>query len=67
MENLNKYSPIQLQKMGNDIKAKHDALKKEIIDHTYEMEEIEKEINIKVKLLEELESNYVMIIEKLTE
>lgn len=67
MENLDKYSPIQLQKMGNDIKAQHDALKNEIIDHTYEMEELEKKINNKVKILEELEEQYVLIIEKLTE
>lgn len=67
MENLETYSPIQLQKLGNDIKTRHDVLKKEIIDHTYEMEELEKKINNKIGLLEELEKQYVMIIEKLAE
>ena len=67
MEDLSKYTPIELQKMGNDIKAQHDALKNEIIDDTYEMEKLEKRINEKVLLLEELEKNYVKIIEKLVE
>jgi len=67
MENLEGYSPIELQKMGNDIKEKHDSLKKEIIDHTYEMEELEKLVNDKVRILEELEKNYVNVIEKLVE
>lgn len=67
MKNLDKYSPIELQKMGNDFKAKHDLVKEEIIKDTYEMEELENRINEKVKLLEELEKNYVKIIEKLVE
>lgn len=66
MENLDNYTPIQLQKMGNDIKAQHDALKNEIIDYTFEMEELEKKINKKVNQLEKLEEQYVLIIEKLT-
>lgn len=67
MEDLSKYTPIELQKMGNDIKAQHDALKNEIINDTYEIEELEKRINEKVLLFEELEKNYVKIIEKLVE
>jgi septal ring factor EnvC (AmiA/AmiB activator) len=67
MKDLDKYTAIQLQKMGNDIKAQHDALKKEIIDHTYEMQELEDKINVKIKNLEDLEKKYVMIIEKLVE
>jgi len=67
MEDLSKYTPIELQKMGNDIKTQHDALKTEIIADTYEMEELEKHINQKVLLLEELEKNYVEIVEKLVE
>jgi len=65
MEDLSKYTPIQLQKMGNDTKEKHDKLKKELIDDTYEIEELEKRINEKVLLLQEFEKNYVNIIEKL--
>lgn len=65
MEDLNKYSPTQLLKMGNDIKAKHDALKQEIINDSYAIEELENGINEKAHQLEELEKNYVEIVEKL--
>jgi len=65
MEDLNNLTPIQLQKLGNDIKAKHDALKEEIIILTFEIEEQEKKLNEKVIKLQELEENYVNIIEKL--
>lgn len=67
MEDLTKLTPIQLQKMGNDIKAQHDKLKEELIADTYEMEKLEKRINEKVRLMEELEKNYVEIVEKLVE
>ena len=67
MENLDKYTPIELQKIGNDIKVKHDLLKEEIIKDTYDIENLEKQINEKVNLLDELEKNYVKIIEKLVE
>ena len=67
MEDLNKYTKIELQKMGNDIKARHDKLKDELIADTYEMEELEKRINKKVELMQELEKNYVEIVEKLIE
>jgi len=65
MEDLNKLTPIELQKLGNDIKAKHDKLKEELIADTYEMEELEKKMNEKVGLMKELEDNYVEIVEKL--
>lgn len=67
MENLDKYTPIELQKIGNDIKVKHDLLKEEIVKDTYDIENLEKQINKKVNLLDELEKNYVKIIEKLVE
>jgi len=67
MEDLNKLTPIELQKLGNDIKAKHDKLKEELIADTYEMEELEKKMNEKVGLMKELEDNYVEIVEKLME
>lgn len=67
MENLDKHTQIELQNMGNAIKAKHDKLKDELIVDTYEMEELEKRINDKVKLMEELEKNYVEIVEKIIE
>lgn len=63
MEDLKKLTPILLLKIGNDIKTKHDALKKEIIADTYEIEKLEKQINEKAKELETLEKKYVEIIE----
>jgi len=63
MEDLSKHTPIELQKMGNDIKEMHDRLKKELIADTYEMEKLEISINEKAKKLEELEENYVKIVE----
>lgn len=65
MEILDKYTQIELQKMGNDIKSKHDKLKEELIANTYEMEELEKRINDNVKLMEDLEKNYIEIVEKI--
>ena len=67
MKDLSKITPIQLQKLGNDIKAKHDALKQEIITLTFDMEELEKKLNEKAIELQELEKNYVEIVEKLME
>ncbi len=67
MNELDKYSPIELQKMGNDIKKQYDTLQREVINHTYEIEELEKILNTKVKILQELEHKYIMIIEKLVE
>jgi len=63
MEDLNKLTPTELLKMGNDIKAKHDALKQEIIDISFEIEEFETKIEEKLLALDELERNYVAIIE----
>jgi hypothetical protein len=63
MDDLSKYTPIELQKMGNDIKEMHDRLKEELIADTYEMEKLEISINEKAKKLQELEENYVKIVE----
>jgi len=67
MENLDKYTQIELQKMGNDIKMQHNKLKQELIADTYKMEELEKEINEKVVLMEMFEKKYVEIVEKIIE
>ena len=66
MEDLSKYTPTELLKIGNDIKAQHDNLKEAILADTYEMEKLEISINEKAKQLEELEKNYVEIVEILT-
>jgi len=67
MQDLNKLTPTELLKRGNDIKARHDALKQEIIADTHEIEKLEKLLNEKVKELQELEKNYVEIVEILSE
>lgn len=67
MENLNEYTLTELLKISNDIAIKHDLLKKEIVNTSHQLEEIEKEIKIKLILLDELEKNYIEIIEKLKE
>ena len=67
MENLKEYTPTELLKMLNDIATKHDLLKKEIISTSYQLEKIEKEIKTKLILLDELEKNYIEIIENLKE
>lgn len=63
MEDLTKLTPIELQVKGNQIKAKHDDLKQEIIDITYEIEELEKTMNEKALEMQKLEENYVKIVE----
>jgi len=63
MTDLTKHTPTELLKMGNDIKEQHDVLKESILADTYEMEKLEKVINGKAKELEELEKNYVEIVE----
>ena len=66
MEDLTKYTPTELLKMGNDIKTQHDSLKKAILADTYEMEKLEISINEKARQLEGIEQNYVEIVEMLT-
>jgi hypothetical protein len=53
MEDLIKYTPTELLKMINDIKLKYDTLKQEIVNHTFEAEELEKTINEKIDVLTE--------------
>jgi len=66
MEDLSKHSPIELNKMINDVKAKHDALKEEIIGYTFQAEELERKINEKLAILQEVEKNYVELIEEMS-
>jgi hypothetical protein len=65
MENLSGNTPTELLKMINDIKQKHDALKQEIINDTFEFDELEIKINKKIEALTELEKNYVALIEEM--
>lgn len=65
MENLSGYTPTQLLKMINDAKKMHDALKQEIVDYTFQVDELEKIINNKLNELTEIEKNYVALIEEM--
>jgi len=69
MENLNEFTETQLLKMVNDTKKNHERLKKEIIDKTIkiddEMKKATNDVNHKISLLDEIENNYVKIIEEL--
>jgi len=65
MKDLSKYSPIELNKLINDTKTKHDTLKQEIINYAFEAEELEKKINEKLDLLSEAENFYIKLIEEM--
>lgn len=66
MENLSGHTETQLVKMINDIKIKHDKLKQEVIDHTFEIDVLAKKLNEKLIVIELLEKNYVELIEELS-
>lgn len=66
MKNLSGHTATQLLKMVNDVKARYDLLKKEVIDLTFESEVIEKKINERLVILEELEKNYVELMEEMS-
>lgn len=66
MENLSGHTEIQLVKLINDIKIKHDTLKQEVIDHTFEIDVLTKKVNEKLIVIEQLEKNYVELIEELS-
>ena len=65
MEDLTKYTPTELLKLINDNNAKHESIKQEIIVHTVEIDNIETKINEKIKQLDELEKNYIILIEEM--
>ena len=66
MEDLGVYTLIELNKMINDAKAKHDALKQEIINHTREIDDLDSIINDKIEVLDKIEKNYIALIEEMT-
>jgi septal ring factor EnvC (AmiA/AmiB activator) len=66
MKELSEYTPIELNKMLIDVKAAHEALKKELIDHTDELDELQNKINEKIASLDEAEKLYVALIEEIS-
>lgn len=67
MENYKKLTPIELNKIINDVKKQHDDKKIEINNKLNEVDEMEKSINENIKELGELESKYVELISILME
>lgn len=67
MINSDSNTKTQILRLIDNIKVKHDTLKKEIINHTHEIETIEKTINTKIIEIDELEKNYIELVEKLYE
>jgi type 1 glutamine amidotransferase len=65
MENLNKYTPTELLKLINDQSVLHESIKKEIIDYTIQIDEIEMFINNKINELTVAEKEYIELIEEL--
>lgn len=73
MKNLSNYSSTELLKLINDINNNHEILRKELIDCSYEIDELEKMINEKINIantklneLTELEKNYILLIEEMS-
>ena len=65
MENLKGKTPIELQKMFNDLGAKHELLKEEITGITFHIDELSESLNEKLSELTELEKNYVLLVEEI--
>ena len=59
------YTETELLKFLNDVKFKHENLKKELIYFTEEIENLENKINEGLKELEISEKNYIAIIEEI--
>lgn len=69
MESFNKYSGLtetQLLYEINECKKWHDAIKKETIEITIEIEKLENLANEKIKNLENIEQKYVDLMKELT-
>jgi len=64
MNGLSNYTTIEILKFINEIKSDHEKLKEEITQHTYDVEEMEKNINDKLENLNDLEKNYIILIEE---
>jgi hypothetical protein len=66
MEDFKNYTPTELLKMINDSKAEHEKIKQEIIDYTYQLDELEVVVNNKINELTAVEKLYIDLIEELT-
>lgn len=65
MKQLDNLSSIEMLKIINDLNTNHETLKKEIIELTYKIDEINLLINKKIDALKEIEKEYVECFEEL--
>ena len=65
MKDLKKYTPTELLKMINETKDNHNNLKEEIVSDTYKMDELEKNINSKLDILDKYEKDYITLLEEI--
>lgn len=65
MSRFKEHTLTELLKLANDAKAMHDDLKQEIINESKVIDELTKQINEKIEVLEFVEKNYVEIVEEL--
>ena len=65
MEDLSKYTPTELLKIGNDIKSKVDLVKKSIVDDTYVIDDAQVRINHNLKIMNDLLKIYDEIINEI--
>ncbi len=65
MEDLSKYTPTELLKIGNDVKGKVDLVKKSIIDDTYVIDDAQARINHNLKVMDDLLKVYDEIINEI--
>lgn len=62
MEDLSKYTPTELLKIGNDIKSKVEMVKKSIIDDSYLIDDAQARINHNLVVMDDLLKAYDSII-----
>lgn len=65
MEDLKNKTQIELQKLFNDIREKHDLTKETIMEITYQIDDLSMILNGKIELLSQLETDYVLLAEEI--
>ena len=65
MRDLTKYPATELLKQINDAKKDHETTKKIIIDFSFDLDKIQEKINENIIKLNEIEKNYVELIEEI--
>jgi hypothetical protein len=71
MNELSKYTTIELVKFISDLEVKHNNLKNDMINTSIEVEDMKNTINQKLELinqklieLKEIEDNYVILVDE---